>query len=316
MPPIDVDNVHFSMNIYFVHGVFSELFVIRSLLYCCRMESTPNLRVEAGELVLRPSKQAATVEKVHLSQVAKGCPLSQSTLRLCWGRPWSGSSKVEGIPLMTCWWQVKVPSSLVNTGGKPSNGCLKMTLATPSWSCLDISGSVRLAGWTEVPSWLTRMPFSSMPAHLRWLQKPSKCAGRERAPYLAVRVTVCWALGSTRRAPTRRSMRRRTGRGKGNMCFCLLVNCIAVLFLFYSYHVNYCVSYVAMWSSSDTRAPVKAARWTCWKNTSCRGTGKAEKSHPRHLLHHSLLSGTLHVRLFLLPPKAPIPSQPQHTVSF
>jgi len=38
------------------------------------MESTPNLRVEAGELVLRPSKQAATVEKVHLSQVAKGVP--------------------------------------------------------------------------------------------------------------------------------------------------------------------------------------------------------------------------------------------------
>jgi len=38
------------------------------------MENTPNLRVEAGELVLRPSKQAATVEKVHLSQVAKGVP--------------------------------------------------------------------------------------------------------------------------------------------------------------------------------------------------------------------------------------------------
>ncbi|CAM4570990.1 unnamed protein product [Leuciscus chuanchicus] len=38
------------------------------------MESTPNLRVEAGELVLRPSKRAATVEKVHLSQVAKGVP--------------------------------------------------------------------------------------------------------------------------------------------------------------------------------------------------------------------------------------------------
>ncbi|CAM4668159.1 unnamed protein product [Leuciscus chuanchicus] len=38
------------------------------------MESTPNLRVEAGELVLMPSKQAATLEKVHLSQVAKGVP--------------------------------------------------------------------------------------------------------------------------------------------------------------------------------------------------------------------------------------------------
>lgn len=74
MPPIDVDNVHFSMNIYFVYGVLSELSVIRSLLYCCRMESTPNLRVEAGELVLRPSKRAATVEKGHLSQVAKGVP--------------------------------------------------------------------------------------------------------------------------------------------------------------------------------------------------------------------------------------------------
>ncbi|KAK7167112.1 hypothetical protein R3I94_001494 [Phoxinus phoxinus] len=38
------------------------------------MESTPTLRVEAGELVLRPSKRAATMEKAHLSQVAKGVP--------------------------------------------------------------------------------------------------------------------------------------------------------------------------------------------------------------------------------------------------
>lgn len=40
----------------------------------CRMESKPNLRFEAGELVLRPSKQAATVEKAHLSQLVKGVP--------------------------------------------------------------------------------------------------------------------------------------------------------------------------------------------------------------------------------------------------
>ncbi|KAL1269399.1 hypothetical protein QQF64_031688, partial [Cirrhinus molitorella] len=38
------------------------------------IESKPNLRFEAGQLVLRPSKQAATVEKVHLSQVSKGMP--------------------------------------------------------------------------------------------------------------------------------------------------------------------------------------------------------------------------------------------------
>ncbi|XP_016104299.1 uncharacterized protein [Sinocyclocheilus grahami] len=38
------------------------------------MKSKPTLRFEAGELVLRASKQAATVEKVHLSQVAEGVP--------------------------------------------------------------------------------------------------------------------------------------------------------------------------------------------------------------------------------------------------
>ncbi len=38
------------------------------------MESKPNLRFEAGELVLRPSKQAATVEIVHLSQLVKAVP--------------------------------------------------------------------------------------------------------------------------------------------------------------------------------------------------------------------------------------------------
>lgn len=70
MPPITLNNV-FSINTSFVYGVFSALFVI---LYCSRMESKPDLRFEAGELVLRPSKQAATVEKVHLSQVAKGVP--------------------------------------------------------------------------------------------------------------------------------------------------------------------------------------------------------------------------------------------------
>ncbi|XP_077058226.1 uncharacterized protein LOC143720384 [Siphateles boraxobius] len=37
------------------------------------MESTPNLRVEAGELVLRPSKQAATVEKVQREGTLPGC---------------------------------------------------------------------------------------------------------------------------------------------------------------------------------------------------------------------------------------------------
>lgn len=52
------------------------MFVITAgaFLYCCRMESKPNLRFEAGELVLRRSKQAAAVEKFHLSQVAKGMP--------------------------------------------------------------------------------------------------------------------------------------------------------------------------------------------------------------------------------------------------
>lgn len=39
-----------------------------------RMESKPNLRFEGGELVLRPSKKAATLEKIHLSQLAKGVP--------------------------------------------------------------------------------------------------------------------------------------------------------------------------------------------------------------------------------------------------
>ncbi|XP_042605447.1 uncharacterized protein LOC122141618 [Cyprinus carpio] len=38
------------------------------------MESKPNFRFEAGELVLRPSKKAAPLEKVHLSQVAEGVP--------------------------------------------------------------------------------------------------------------------------------------------------------------------------------------------------------------------------------------------------
>ncbi|XP_055024627.2 uncharacterized protein [Misgurnus anguillicaudatus] len=38
------------------------------------MESKPNFRFEAGELVLRPSKQTAAVEKVYLSQVAEGMP--------------------------------------------------------------------------------------------------------------------------------------------------------------------------------------------------------------------------------------------------
>ncbi|KAK9963911.1 hypothetical protein ABG768_005130 [Culter alburnus] len=38
------------------------------------MESKPDLRFEAGQLVLRQSKQAATVEKVHLSEVVKGVP--------------------------------------------------------------------------------------------------------------------------------------------------------------------------------------------------------------------------------------------------
>ncbi|KAL0186470.1 hypothetical protein M9458_018140, partial [Cirrhinus mrigala] len=34
----------------------------------------PNLRVEAGELVLRASKKAAMVEKLHLSDLARGVP--------------------------------------------------------------------------------------------------------------------------------------------------------------------------------------------------------------------------------------------------
>ncbi len=38
------------------------------------MNSKPNFRVEAGELVLKASKKAATAEKIHLSQVAKGVP--------------------------------------------------------------------------------------------------------------------------------------------------------------------------------------------------------------------------------------------------
>ncbi|XP_051954038.1 uncharacterized protein LOC127623665 [Xyrauchen texanus] len=38
------------------------------------MESKPNLRLEAGELVLRASQGALTVEKIHLSQVSKGVP--------------------------------------------------------------------------------------------------------------------------------------------------------------------------------------------------------------------------------------------------
>ncbi len=38
------------------------------------MNSEPNFRMEAGELVLKASKKAATAEKIHLSQVAKGVP--------------------------------------------------------------------------------------------------------------------------------------------------------------------------------------------------------------------------------------------------
>ncbi|XP_051959644.1 uncharacterized protein LOC127627336 [Xyrauchen texanus] len=38
------------------------------------MESKPNLHLEAGELVLRASQGALTVEKLHLSQVSKGVP--------------------------------------------------------------------------------------------------------------------------------------------------------------------------------------------------------------------------------------------------
>lgn len=50
------------------------LITFGALLSCCRMNSKPNLRVEAGELVLRASQKAATAEKIHLSQVAKGVP--------------------------------------------------------------------------------------------------------------------------------------------------------------------------------------------------------------------------------------------------
>lgn len=59
-----------------MYRVFSALFCITlgAFIYCCRMESKPNFRFEAGELVLRPSKKAATVEKFHLSQVAEGVP--------------------------------------------------------------------------------------------------------------------------------------------------------------------------------------------------------------------------------------------------
>lgn len=69
-------NNAFCINISFVYRAFSALFVITSgaFLYCCRMESKPNLLFEAVELVLNPSKQAATVEKFHLSQVAEGVP--------------------------------------------------------------------------------------------------------------------------------------------------------------------------------------------------------------------------------------------------
>lgn len=57
-------------------GFCSALFIIVSsvLLYGCRMDSKPNLRVEAGELVLRASQGAGTAEKVHISQVAKVKP--------------------------------------------------------------------------------------------------------------------------------------------------------------------------------------------------------------------------------------------------
>lgn len=45
-------------------------------MYCYRMDSKPNLRYEAGELVLRPSKKAAVLEKLHMAEVAKGVPFT------------------------------------------------------------------------------------------------------------------------------------------------------------------------------------------------------------------------------------------------
>lgn len=56
-------------------------------------------------------------------------------------------------------------------------------------------------------------------------------------------------------------MRPRTGRGKGNICVCMLVNCIAVLYVFYSYRscILFCFScsYVEFIRNKDTSAGSK-----------------------------------------------------------